>query len=83
MTQYEPTPNDIAWTQNLIASLNDGGHWAWPAAERVFRVNKQAKTFTLIAGKPPTNLGAAKSDENWEMLKAVLSQIGYTLRSSL
>jgi len=40
--KYEPSPSDIAWTTNLIASLNEGGIWqnSWG----VIQVSKSKKT---------------------------------------
>lgn len=42
----------LDWCRNLVAMVADGGFWAVPRSSLVFRVNKQNKTLTLVAGDP-------------------------------
>jgi len=48
---WQPTPYDLAWTQNLIDHLNDGGIWGVPRNNSVWKLDKQKRMFTCIFGK--------------------------------
>lgn len=44
---WTPSPSDIAWTQQLLNAMNNGGLWG--TSEGVFKVNKTDKIL-LYAG---------------------------------
>lgn len=68
---YQPSANDIAFTQDLIAKLKDGGVWGWPGDLAVYRIDKTRKRFvTDVPGQDPENRGR---------LQAVLTAVGWTL----
>ena len=54
---YEPQPSDLVWLKDLLETLKDGGIWAVPCSASTFKINKQDKTLTLLAGdiNNPTN----------------------------
>lgn len=42
----------LDWCRNLVSVIADGGLWAVPRSNLVFRANKTDKTLTLVAGDP-------------------------------
>lgn len=47
---YRPTASDIAWTQNLIDKMRDGGIWGIPRCQTVWRFDKTNKILVCIHG---------------------------------
>jgi hypothetical protein len=61
-TDWEPTPRDIAWQENMVRILKNGATWAVPGSLSIFEINKKGKEFKLIVGNPDeeTNRRIAK-----------------------
>lgn len=61
-TDWNPKPSDIAWQRGLVRVLQKRARWAVPGSTSVFRIDKQAQHFALVAGNPDheTNRRIAK-----------------------
>jgi len=45
--KWTPRPSDIAWTENLVKMIKDGGTWAQPASGASFTFYHAQKEFTV------------------------------------
>jgi|PlaIllAssembly_1097288.scaffolds.fasta_scaffold249197_2 hypothetical protein len=70
MNNWQPRPSDIAWTQNLIDKMKDGGIWGIPRASSVWRFDKTNKVMVQIYGD-------ADEPDN-EALRIICPLIGWT-----
>lgn len=69
-TDWEPTPADIAWQENMLRVLRQDATWAVPVSQSVFVVDKAAMTFKLSVGDP--------NDETNRRIAVVFKRLGYT-----
>lgn len=70
---YDPPPDHIAWAQNMVGSLKQGGHWGVPATGDVYQIDHEKKTFDLIKGEL----------NDWFFKTVVLfAKVGYIVRDS-
>ena len=69
----DPSEETLEWCRNLIDTLTDGGVWGIPRSGATFRVNKQAKTLTLIPIEGTSDLAQGDFDAT----KIVFAKIGY------
>ena len=73
---YNPTPFDIEWTRQLIeGSAKPVTVWGIPGNKSVYRIDRQERTFTLIAGPKVWANGNL-----FEQLTACATLLGYTVR---
>ena len=47
---WKPRPSDIAWTQQHLAMIKDGGMWAIPMSKSIYRVDHTKRQLELIEG---------------------------------
>lgn len=47
---WQPRPSDIAWTENLLRMIKDGGMWAVPMSSSIYRVNHKDRQLELVEG---------------------------------
>ena len=47
---YEPTIEDVAWAQNLVRILKDGGTWG--CSWGTYKLNKKAKQIEMLLVNP-------------------------------
>ena len=71
MTEHRIRELDIAWVQNMINSLNEGGVWAIPMNNSAWKFYESKKTAELLYGDPtaPQNIITQTILEehlNWE-----------------
>jgi hypothetical protein len=66
---WEPTADDIKWTESMVSILCDGGVWAVPASASLYTVYKTKKEYVLTGD--PTH-------ECNQRIMEVLSHMGYT-----
>jgi hypothetical protein len=66
---WQPRPSDIAWTQNMIDGLRDGGIWGIPANRSVWKLDKQRKVFVCIHGP--------KNDDMFHKITVCCRACGY------
>jgi len=71
---WVPNSEQIRWFQEFIAKAHTGTIWHVPATNAEYRIDKEAKTFTLTAGDPT-------DDWHW-MNKKLLAMLGYTIQSA-
>jgi hypothetical protein len=45
--KWEPRASDIAWTENLLAVIKDGGSWAQPSSGATFVFYHSQKTYEV------------------------------------
>lgn len=50
MTNWKPSPSDLAWCQNLIKMTRDGAMWGSSNGIMIF--DHKAKTLTLMLRSP-------------------------------
>lgn len=65
-----PTPEIIAWCENLVRTIKDGGVWGIPRSGTMFRVDHQNKRLVC------TSLGFA-DDSDFLATKANFAHIGW------
>jgi len=69
--EWEPEEKDIAWAENLVGMMNDGGVWGAPDSGQVFQFHHDLKEIHLIKGDP---------NHIWfEQSKICFKKIGYTV----
>ena len=44
---WTPRPSDIAWTENLLKMIKEGGSWAQPASGASFTFYHRQKEYTV------------------------------------
>lgn len=74
----DPAEETLEWCRGLVNMLADGAVWGIPRSGAMFRVNKQAKTLTLIPIEGTSD--AAQGD--FEATKLVFAKIGWRVIDS-
>jgi len=47
---YKPTATDIAWAQNLVRIMKEGGTWGCPMSLQIYVFKKELKELWLTTG---------------------------------
>ena len=70
--------SDVAWLQNVIRLLNDGGEWGIPRNNSVWKFHKKRKVAELIIGDitEPTNA------ITWDILKHLKWEVKHDKKSN-
>ena len=55
LDKKEGMENAIAWLQNTIDLLREGGMWGIPRSGAIYCFNKRTKTFTSVNSDGPTD----------------------------
>jgi hypothetical protein len=50
MVTFSYPQSTLDWCQQVVDMLKDGGVWAIPRSGVVFRIDKTARTLTLVSG---------------------------------
>jgi len=45
--KFNPLPSHVAWAENIIRTIRDGGEWTWAENGLRFKFNKKDKTITV------------------------------------
>jgi hypothetical protein len=70
---WQPQPHMVAWFAQLLRVMKDGAVWAAPGSQQVYKIDHQAKTFTLMSGNP-------NDPNHWhDKNKKTLPHLGYTV----
>ena len=72
LMEYQPSPSDIAWTENVLRIIRDGGVWGIPGTGQVYKVDHKEKTLTLIMDP-----GTPEADELHLKIIAVAKAMGW------
>jgi hypothetical protein len=68
---WRPTRDMLAWFQRFLSMMNDKSTWAVPGTGQVYKIDRKAKTFTLIDGP-------LHEPMHWhEKNKVTLGMLGY------
>lgn len=78
---YKPTPIDINWLEDMVNMLNNGGMLAFKRSGLVYRIDKEAKTFTLMNPEVinPWDMGSISCRDHAAQ-KETAKVIGYRVR---
>ena len=68
---YQPTQADLAWVNQVISLIADGGKWLFPAQGQIYTVSHTNKTVTLTGG--------ISDREMDEKTTATFAAVGYTV----
>jgi hypothetical protein len=72
--EYHPRPVELEFFEELIRTVNDGAEWTLPSTDQVYRVDKQARTFTLLRDTDHPDSGT------WHRkVKACLAALGWKM----
>ena len=69
---WEPSDSDVAWVENLIRTLKDGGVWGLPSSRSEWQFFKRAKLAVLLCG--------ALEDETNRRTAAILRGLEWTVK---
>jgi hypothetical protein len=69
-TKWKPTDSDLAWTRELIGSLNDGGTWSVPAVG-IYVIDHAEKKLCLQHRWPVSD------EEMHQMIVTTFGECGY------
>jgi hypothetical protein len=48
---YVPTPDHIAWAENMIRMVKDGATWGVPENQTIYIIDKTKKQLRLVEGE--------------------------------
>ena len=57
--------NAIAWTQQMLNMIKDGGVWAVPRAASTYKVNHKEKTLTRTGMKSDPAINRVLAEMGW------------------
>jgi hypothetical protein len=76
MEQYQPTEGDIKLAASLVSIMNDGGQWAIPETQQIYRFDHSKKVMELQ--NPDTLTDPAAMELHFRQA-AVFSEVGYSV----
>jgi len=75
MPKYQPTEADLAFVQNVIDHIKDGGEWIWPADGTTYKLSPRRKQAVLTVGDPES--------QNHKRAVVVFSTLGWETKVAL
>lgn len=70
MTPWQPTPEDVAWAENLFSFCREGATWGMPVNGNVYQIYPTTKRVVLVSG--------IDDSTHWRFTQ-ILKVMGWTL----